>query len=127
RATRGGAPGPAPPPWGWPARAYATGQGVAEGCGRWQEAVVLQRQPLWAPLGLPRAGPDGWGADARPREAEPPTRATAPPQRRASQPRTWRPRRPRWGRRTRGVAQTAHRPAWVTGRLSPRSALGGSL
>ena len=128
RDARGRAgPRQAPPRWWWHAREPHTGQGGASGGGRRQADGVLPRPQRWAPLGLPRCAPDGWGAAARPRAAEPPQVGQEPPQHSASTPSNVRPRSPRCRRRTLGFAKTERRHDRVLGWCIHRAACGRPL
>ena len=53
------------PRWWWHAIDHPTGRGLAYGCGRRQEQVLLQRKALREPFGITRYHTDDWGAYTR--------------------------------------------------------------
>src|SRR5262249_45062503 len=114
----------APPRGRGHAREPPRARGARGGGGGGPAPVLVQRPARGAPWGLPRAGPDGGRASERQGAAAPPPVGPATPQKSERQPLHGRPRRTRWGRRTRGCATTERRHDVVLGLVLTRSALG---
>jgi insertion element IS1 protein InsB len=103
--------GTAPPRWWWHAMAPPTGKVLAEGFGRRTDDVFLKLQQLWAPCGITKFSPDGWGASERHLAAEQQQGGQEHPQKMESKQSNLRTRITRLVRRTLCFSKTERRHA----------------